>query len=372
MIKGKKGKLLVNLLVLLVTIVFFLIVFEIFLRVVIKVPVPPARFIPDRYTEYRLQPDSTFVMRSPDFSTPTTINSLGIRDNELRDLEKKEYRILMLGDSLTFGNGVLLNDTFSQLIEKRLQKKTGKDIEVINAGTGGYGTVNEMKYLRHYGFELFNPDMVIVNYFVGNDLSDNLRKAENFTVMSGYLVSIKSLTLMNRIKFFLFAHSRTAVFLGRIINDKLAYDKKGDELPLDFKQFIKDQEDAEIEEGWNLTFAALEEIKKMTDEKEIPFILVIIPMKEQVYNHFFENAKENFNLKQEQLDMTLVNTKLVKFAQEQNITILDLHEPFKEAKEQGLYFEIDSHMSQEGHSITAEKTYPLIIKEIKEKVSVEQ
>ena len=100
---------------------------------------------------------------------PVTINSLGLRDDEV-SLAKPEgvVRILMLGDSVTFGWGVLQDDTVSAILEKLLNETPGaKTIEVVNSGVGNYNTVQEITYFLSRGVEL-DPDIVVLNYFIND------------------------------------------------------------------------------------------------------------------------------------------------------------------------------------------------------------
>ena len=67
---------------------------------------------------------------------PVTINSLGLRDDEV-SVPKPEgvVRILMLGDSVTFGWGVLQEDTISAQLEVLLNATPGATrVEVVNSG----------------------------------------------------------------------------------------------------------------------------------------------------------------------------------------------------------------------------------------------
>lgn len=94
-------------------------------------------------------------------------NTQGLRDKEY-SLNKPAgvLRILMLGDSLTFGWGVPLNDTFSKRIE-RLYMERGVNAEVINTGVGNWNTVQQVQYYITKG-HLFNPDIVVLNYFIND------------------------------------------------------------------------------------------------------------------------------------------------------------------------------------------------------------
>src|SRR5919108_5792949 len=102
------------------------------------------------------------------------MNSHGFRDKE-RTYEKKEgtFRILALGDSYTEGVQVSLEQTFPYILEERLNsEKSGVRFEVLNLGVSGFGTAQEYLTLKHYGLE-YKPDLVILNFFIGNDVRDN-------------------------------------------------------------------------------------------------------------------------------------------------------------------------------------------------------
>lgn len=105
---------------------------------------------------------------------PVQINALGFRDWREYALEKKPgtFRILVLGDSVTFGHGALSDTTYPYLLEQRL-KQWRPDInwEVWNLGVPGYNTTQELKYLQRVG-PSYRPDLVIVGFYE-NDLSDN-------------------------------------------------------------------------------------------------------------------------------------------------------------------------------------------------------
>ena len=92
------------------------------------------------------------------------INSQGLRDREY-SLAKPAgvYRVLILGDSTTLGWGVKAEDTAAKILEREL----GPRFEVINAGVGNYGTVQEFSYYKTRG-RLFHPDLVILQYFIND------------------------------------------------------------------------------------------------------------------------------------------------------------------------------------------------------------
>lgn len=105
---------------------------------------------------------------------PIRTNSLGLRSPEIeRQKPAGTTRILVLGDSVAFGWGLRGEDTFaSQLASLLATVYPDKRFEVINAGVSGYGTWQELDWLKQTGIAL-QPDVVIVQAHL-NDAADNL------------------------------------------------------------------------------------------------------------------------------------------------------------------------------------------------------
>lgn len=107
------------------------------------------------------------------------INSHGHRNRET-PIEKPSnvVRVIMLGDSLTFGWGVPAEDTVSRKLEVLLNNnESEKRIEVINTGIGNTNT--EMQVARFLADEAqFSPDIVVLNYFI-NDAEPIPRPTKN-------------------------------------------------------------------------------------------------------------------------------------------------------------------------------------------------
>jgi len=107
-----------------------------------------------------------------------TISSQGLRDREFPMTPPPgRTRILMLGDSLTFGWGVPAERTHSKLLEQMLWQ-AGHDVEVINTGVGNYNTEMEVAYFLERGAK-FKPHYVVLNYFI-NDAEPTPRDHSNF------------------------------------------------------------------------------------------------------------------------------------------------------------------------------------------------
>ena len=105
---------------------------------------------------------------------PVTINQLGFRDHREYALEKspRTFRILVLGDSVTFGDGSVFEHTYPFLLEQKLKAwRPDIDWQVWNAAVPGYNTSQELAHLLDEG-PRFQPDLVIVGFFE-NDFIGN-------------------------------------------------------------------------------------------------------------------------------------------------------------------------------------------------------
>jgi hypothetical protein len=87
-------------------------------------------------------------------------NSRGLRGSSEHAYEKPPgiLRILTFGDSLTFGDEVSDNETWSYYLEKLLPGS-----EVINFGIHGYGHDQMLLYLQEEGIK-YHPDIVILGF----------------------------------------------------------------------------------------------------------------------------------------------------------------------------------------------------------------
>lgn len=105
---------------------------------------------------------------------PVRINALGFRDTREYDVEKAlgTFRILVLGDSVTFGHGTRNDTTYPFLLEQRLRAwRPEVNWEVWNLGVPGYATSQELALLHRVAGR-YQPDLVVVGLFQ-NDLTGN-------------------------------------------------------------------------------------------------------------------------------------------------------------------------------------------------------
>lgn len=91
-------------------------------------------------------------------------NSLGFRGSrEFGPKKPGEVRLLLLGDSFTYGLGVNDDQTFASQIEQYL-RKNNLPAEVINGGNPGKGTDYELKFFQTLGAKL-QPEVTVLFFF---------------------------------------------------------------------------------------------------------------------------------------------------------------------------------------------------------------
>ncbi len=118
-------------------------------------------------------------------------NDAGIRENKSSSEIKKtaDKKILVIGDSITFGLGVEQYNTFPCQLEKMLSELTGERYEIINAGISGFNASNEESLLEYLA-NLYTPD-IIIWCVIANDYDDSLIVRDDGHVVGGrkYVVS---------------------------------------------------------------------------------------------------------------------------------------------------------------------------------------
>lgn len=115
-------------------------------------------------------------------------------------------RIIVLGDSCAFGWNVRNQDTYSYLLEKKLNGLMTKKMEVINSGIPGYSSLQGLRYFTSEGCH-YAPDIALVA-FGFNDLVEAVGcKDSKIPISPPWAVALEKYLIK----------SRSYVFLKRLI-----------------------------------------------------------------------------------------------------------------------------------------------------------
>ena len=96
-------------------------------------------------------------------------NSLGLRSPELGPKSDDEFRVLVLGDSITFGDYVPFEETYTAQLESRLDGRRPR-VTVINAGLPGAGASDELYHYLEI-CDAVDADLILVGMYLNDSQS---------------------------------------------------------------------------------------------------------------------------------------------------------------------------------------------------------
>jgi hypothetical protein len=136
-------------------------------RVVFSTPDARLGWVPRRHAEgWQRQEGEAYVR----------INRDGFRDRD-HELTKAPgaLRIAVLGDSFAEALQIPVEQAFWAVAERELAgcpERRARPVEVLNFGVSGYGTGQQLLLLQDRVWA-YEPDIVMLTFFSGNDISDN-------------------------------------------------------------------------------------------------------------------------------------------------------------------------------------------------------
>jgi hypothetical protein len=118
-------------------------------------------------------PNYSGWIRREEYLVHVQTNAVGQRGREMPlDKPPGVFRVLVLGDSFVEAIQVAEHERFIARLQATFDTIKGQRFEVIDGGCGGWGTAQEYLYLRDDGMR-YAPDLVILAFFVGNDVPNN-------------------------------------------------------------------------------------------------------------------------------------------------------------------------------------------------------
>ena len=249
-------------------------------------------------------------------------NADGLRDRDYPVERNSSYRMIFVGDSLTFGWGASREDTFEYLLEERLNENA--DVEVLNFGIGNYNTVQQVSLFKEKGLK-YRPDQVTMFFFI-ND-AEPIRPRSSWEFLSGsQLVT--------------FVWSR----LRGLLSDSSSYDGNY----LDYYTDLYADDSA----GWTAAQAAMLEMQALADENGFRFQVVMLPELHELVDYPFAD----------------VYAKVRRFLESSGIKVLDVTPAFSnEGDPVQLWVALDdAHPNARAHRIIADASYDYIAEPVKD------
>jgi hypothetical protein len=153
---------------------------------------PRHLFVPAPRTGYALRPSFEGTMRNVfgDFQVPVRVSSSGLRDRE-EPGAAADLRIVGLGDSFTYGEGVALEDSYLAVVERGLAGRLGRTVRIFKAGVPGFSARQMLERFREAADE-WDPHGVILGLVPsgGDRLDDPFTCFEGYIVRSSYAAGL--------------------------------------------------------------------------------------------------------------------------------------------------------------------------------------
>lgn len=264
---------------------------------------------PVDYLQAQLVPDDILGHRV----TPDGYDAWGFRNKAV----PASVQVVAIGDSQTYSILTTAADSWPEQLEKLL----GQD--VYNLSLGGYGPAQYYHLLKDKGFRL-KPSLVIVGLYLGNDILDayNIVYAQSFWrewrnpgFFNEFSISMQTdratvaerKKLLGGVRNWLAENSifyRLSVFsfgnlfqfveikhsLASIDPDIAILETDEAKIQTAFKpnEVLQalDLRDARVKEGLRLTLRLFSEMRDLCSERNVAFLVVLIPTKETVFGKY--------------------------------------------------------------------------------------
>jgi lysophospholipase L1-like esterase len=228
---------------------------------------------------YGLRPGLETTIRG----IPIRVNAFGLRGPETgAGPAPGVHRVLAIGDSATFGEGLAEADAFPAQLERELTARTGARYEVLNAGVQGYNTENELAFLRSRGLAL-QPEAIVLGFNLNDfDYAPVMGPLGILTRDPGARVSTWSPA--NVSEFYLLLRW-LLVTRGRLLGTNAATTPNADRRPgepfVDLDRYVsalRKNYYANPNDGrWQTMVDSLHELGTVAREHHLPLVIAIIP-----------------------------------------------------------------------------------------------
>jgi len=281
------------------------------------------------------------------------INALGYRDRELSLVpDPGTTRVLIVGDSVVFGPGVDLEQTFAKRLEEELREVRARPIEVINGGNPDTGLTEILRIFRTRGLQM-EPEVVILCFYL-NDSRPPMGFRSEFVSGSPIVRFVKQNPWLRRSILFSSAYflyynaairrevSKLPISLRAQWTELFQEERAWRTSPAALNELIEiaqyDWGAAWRPETWPKVESQLAEFEARSREHGIRMGLAIMPVKVQVHGAVLRDEPQK---------------RLKRIAKALGWPCLDLLPGLIEQRDGGPIFSDHCHFSPHGHELVA-------------------
>lgn len=186
-------------------------------------------------------------------------NQYGFRERNFESPKPADvYRIMVLGDSLTWGAGLAVEERYTSIAETLLNSAVSDiKVEVLNFGVSGGPTILEREILGKIG-GLVDPDLIVVGFC----LNDPQPRSQDYSVERQELSGSTWGTIVHRTSQFMLDIGLP--YVGKLVND--GFYRSAEQLnviPTWQSALQRTYEPSSME--WQVFVRALKDIKSISD-----------------------------------------------------------------------------------------------------------
>jgi hypothetical protein len=301
--------------------------------------------------------------------------SRGYLTEDIFNKRNNIVRILGLGDSFSV-NLREKKQNYKNILQQEFIASGRGDVEIVNAGMEAMNPGYYWHILNKLG-DLFKPDLVLVGFFVGNDIE------RDFAIMIGNFISEPKDLWKRFSKYDQFCYWR----LYKLIKSKYFHYRdaqmKQEEvkrhpsqevgsfaqatfLEIEMKKsWIFDKNHRELlHQQWRECSEVILKMKVWCDRRKIKLVMLLLPaqfqvdqaLRQAVFTKYQHIAEKNY-------DLSHPNNLIVNFCRTQDIHCLDMLGQFQEQwKTKQLYILRDSHWNEAGNRLAADLLFEYLEK----------
>jgi hypothetical protein len=243
------------------------------------------------------------------------------------------FRILVVGDSFSWGHGVHPEDTYARRLENRLNAVSrGEQFEVINWSRAGWNTLHEKRSLEG-NLGALSPDLLILG-FVLNDA-----EPEDLDTLGQLRVDLVRKEPSPGASSLLYRHSRLyALVWNRLENTRLR------------RAFNAYYHGLFSGPHWDTCRRALRRIRAMTRNREIPMLLLVFPI-------FDSQLDDSYAYRD-------LHTRMAEVGESLKLPVLDLLPVYEgiDARRLAVVPFTDAHPNELAHRIAADAILDYLVR----------
>jgi hypothetical protein len=289
----------------------------------------------DSAVGWSLRPGAQVTTKNPEYTVDYQISPQGFRDQVTHAVPKPPnvFRVLLVGDSFTYGIGSSYPDVWGVILERQLAAR-GLSADIVKAGVPAYDTRTEFLTMQKLVPE-YQPDLVVMA-FLPNDLFTNTPLGAVPSAVDeevhGHTFSLQSINLLQRILF----HSDNIYTRLYLLTAR--------------RQYFSEPPDRLVAGQYAITEDLLVQASRYADSQHCKFAVLCIPQEFQVL------VKAD-GMRFAGIDVDAIDRRLGAFAAEHRFPWLPVMDTMVEkyrSRKADLYYRLDGHLTPLGNHVVGD------------------